>query len=176
MTQPEPVHEFIEVLQSEASVAFEIDEPSNPDGEWWIDIEIDGMHANISWKIATGFGIFNNESGYGGRPQEIYRNPDEASVRILQLAAQWRKNSRFEKLNLSDLRHLLGETQSSLAHNLGTDQARVSRLEKGRDIKLSTLVNYLGAMGGRLELRAHFPSFEAPIEPIQPMAIKLQQS
>jgi transcriptional regulator with XRE-family HTH domain len=96
----------------------------------------------------------------------------EASARILQLAAQWRKDARIHPLSLRELRHLLGETQSDLAHNLGTDQARVSRMEKGADIKVSALINYLRAMGGRLELRAHFPTFEAPIEPVDPVAIK----
>jgi hypothetical protein len=168
----DPIHEFIEALQSEVPVAFDIDAPSNPDGEWWIDIEIDGMRSHILWKSALGFGLFTDEGGYGSRPQEIYRNPMEASARILQLAARWRKDSQFHPLGLRELRHLVGETQSSLAHSLGTDQARVSRLEKAHDIKVSALMSYLRAMGGRLELRAHFPSFEAPIEPVDPVMIK----
>jgi len=168
----DPIHEFIEILQSEASVAFDVDAPSDPNGEWWIDVEIDGMRSNVLWKAAFGFGLFTDESGYGTRPQEIYKNPAEAGARILQLAAQWRKDAQLHSLGLRELRHLLGETQSNVAHSLGTDQARVSRLEKSRDIKVSALINYLRAMGGRLELRAHFPSFEAPIEPVDPVAIK----
>jgi DNA-binding XRE family transcriptional regulator len=166
------IHELIEALQSEVSVSFNIDEPSNPEGEWWVDIEIDGMRSNVLWQPALGFGLFTDVSDYGRRPQEIYKNPVEASARILQLAAQWRKDARIHPLSLRELRHLLGETQSDLAHNLGTDQARVSRMEKGADIKVSALINYLRAMGGRLELRAHFPTFEAPIEPVDPVAIK----
>lgn len=84
----DPIHEFIEALQAETSVAFEIDEPTHPEGEWWIDLEIDGMHSNILWKPALGFGLFSDDSGYGSRPQEIYKNPAEASARILQLAAR----------------------------------------------------------------------------------------
>lgn len=168
----EPIHELIDALQSEVSVSFDIDEPSNPDGDWWLDLEIDGMRSNILWQSALGFGLFTDASGYGRRPQEIYRKPAEASARILQLAAQWRKDARIHPLGLRELRHLLGETQSDLANILGTDQARVSRLEKGTDIKVSALINYLRAMGGRLELRAHFPTFEAPIEPVDPVAVK----
>ena len=168
----EPIHELIEALQSEVSVSFDIDEPSNPDGEWWLDIEIDGMRSNVLWQSALGFGLFIDTNSYGRRPQEIYRNSAEASARILQLAAQWRKNAQIHPLGLRELRHLLGETQSHLADSLGTDQARVSRLEKGADIKVSALINYLRAIGGRLELRAHFPTFEAPIEPVDPVAVK----
>ena len=138
----EPIHELIEALQSEVSVSFDIDEPSNPDGEWWLDIEIDGMRSNVLWQSALGFGLFID------------------------------KNAQIHPLGLRELRHLLGETQSHLADSLGTDQARVSRLEKGADIKVSALINYLRAMGGRLELRAHFPTFEAPIEPVDPVAVK----
>ena len=168
----EPIHDLIQALQSEVSVSFDIDEPSNPDGEWWLDIEIDGMRSNVLWQSTLGFGLFIDASSYGRRPQEIYKNSAEASARILQLAAQWRKNARIHPLGLRELRHLLGETQSDLADSLGTDQARVSRLEKGADIKVSALINYLRAMGGRLELRAHFPTFEVPIEPVDPVAIK----
>lgn len=168
----DPIHEFIEALQCETAVAFDIDEPSNLEGEWWIDLEIDGMRQNVLWKPAFGFGIYTDETGFGGRPHEIYRNAAEASSRVLQLAAHWRKEAQFHPLGLRELRHLVGETQRNLAVALGTDQARISRMEKGQDIKLSTLLNYLRAMGGTLELRAHFPSFEAPIEPIDPTTIK----
>lgn len=169
------IHEFIEALQSEVSVAYEIDAPSNPEGEWWVDLEIDGMRSNVLWTPTLGFGVFIDEGSYGTRPQEIYKKPAEASARILQLAAQWRRDSHLHPLGLRELRHLLGETQSGLAQTLSTDQARVSRVEAARDIKVSTLINYLRAMGGRLELRAHFPSFEASIEPVDPLTIKARQ-
>lgn len=172
----DPIHKFIEALQCEAAVAFEIDEPSNPDGEWWIDLELDGMSQNVLWKPSFGFGLYTDETGFGGRPHEIYKNATEASARVLQLAAQWRKEAQFHPLGLRELRHLVGETQTSLALALGTDQARISRMEKGQDLKLSVLLDYLRAMGGTLELRVHFPSFEAPIEPIDPVAIRGSKS
>lgn len=168
----DPIHDFLETLQCETAVAFEIDEPTNPDGEWWIDLEIEGMRQNVLWKPSFGFGIYTDETGLGGRPHEIYQNAAEASARVLQLAAQWKKEEQLHPLGLRELRHLVGATQTNLAIALGTDQARISRMEKGQDLKLSVLLNYLRAMGGTLELRVHFPSFEAPIEPIDPVTIK----
>lgn len=168
----EQINAFISRLQAETPVAFEIDVPAEPHGEWWIDLEIDGMRSNVLWKPSLGFGVFTDEAGFGTRPQEIYEDPAEAGTRILQLAAHWRRDARYHALGLRDLRHLLGETQFHIAQALGTDQARVSRMEMGRDMKLSTLINYLGAMGGTLELRAHFPSFEAPIQPVDPLIVK----
>lgn len=172
----DPIHEFIDALQREAAVAFEIDEPSSPEGEWWIDLELDGLSQNVLWKPSFGFGIYTDETGFGGRPHEIYKNATEASARVLQLAAQWKREAQFRPLGLRELRHLVGETQTSLALALGTDQARISRMEKGQDLKLSVLLNYLGAMGGTLELRVHFPSFEAPIEPIDPVTTRGSKS
>lgn len=168
----EQISKFIEMLQAEVAVAFAVDEPANSDGDWWIDLEIDGMHSNVLWKRSLGFGVYSDETGYGGRPQEIYKNPLEASARVLQLAAHWRKDAHLHVLGLRELRHLVGGTQFDVAKALGTDQARVSRMEKGSDMKLSTLIGYLQAMGGTLELRAHFPSFEAPIQPIDPTIAK----
>ena len=168
----EQIKDFLRRLQAEAAVAFEIDAPAKPEGDWWIDLEIDGMQSNVLWKQSLGFGVYSEEAGYGGRPQEIYRNAAEASARILQLAAQWRKHAQLHALGLRDLRHLVGETQLDVAQILGTDQARVSRLEKGGDMRLSTLITYLTAIGGTLELRAHFPSFEAPIQPVDPVTVK----
>jgi hypothetical protein len=37
------------------------------------------------------------------------------------------------------------------------DQSRVSKIEKRADLYVSTLRNFIGAMGGQLELFARFP-------------------
>lgn len=166
---PKDIVEFIDALRSEAAAAVEVDAPSKPEGEWWIDLEIDGMHSNVLWQKSLGFGLYVRENGFGGRPQEIYRKAAEAGARVLQLAAQWRKDAKFHALGLKELRHLLGETQDDVAKALNLDQARISKIENGADMKISTLMGFLAAMGGTLELRAHFASFEAPIEPVDPV-------
>ncbi len=48
-------------------------------------------------------------------------------------------------------------TQERMAQILGIDQDSVSRLEKRTDLHLSTLNNYINAMGGSLKLVAEFP-------------------
>lgn len=60
-------------------------------------------------------------------------------------------------LQLGQLRADLGKTQQSLAEDLKMSQANVSRIEHEEDIYLSTLRNYIEALGGRLEIRAVFP-------------------
>ena len=62
-----------------------------------------------------------------------------------------------EEMALSELRKALHRTQSSMAKQLGISQDGVSRLEKRSDLLLSTLRNYVEAMGGELRLVAEFP-------------------
>jgi transcriptional regulator with XRE-family HTH domain len=62
---------------------------------------------------------------------------------------------------LVELRHAREVTQQHLAEILGVNQAAVSRLERRTDMYVSTLRNFIKAMGGRLEIRAVFPDHGA---------------
>jgi DNA-binding XRE family transcriptional regulator len=62
-----------------------------------------------------------------------------------------------EELSLRDLRKARAKTQVAVAKELGINQEGVSRLEKRSDLMLSTLRNYIEAMGGELHLLAEFP-------------------
>ena len=68
-----------------------------------------------------------------------------------------------EEMSLRDLRKARQKTQERVAHDLGINQENVSRIEKRADLLISTLSNYVGAMGGRLRLVAEFPD-RPPIE------------
>ena len=62
-----------------------------------------------------------------------------------------------EEMALRELRKAHHRTQASMAKQLGISQDGVSRLEKRSDLLLSTLRNYVEAMGGDLRLVAEFP-------------------
>lgn len=62
-----------------------------------------------------------------------------------------------EEMTLRDLRKALKRTQVNVANNLSISQNAVSKLEKRTDLLLSTLTNYVNAMGGELKLVAEFP-------------------
>ena len=64
---------------------------------------------------------------------------------------------------LSDLREHRGLTQIELAHRLGTAQSGVSRIERRDDLFLSTLAEYVHALGGRLEVAAVFDDDRVPL-------------
>jgi transcriptional regulator with XRE-family HTH domain len=62
-----------------------------------------------------------------------------------------------EEFALRELREAKEMTQEEVARKLGGRQVYVSRLEKRADMKLSTLREYVGAIGGMLELVVTFP-------------------
>ena len=62
-----------------------------------------------------------------------------------------------EELALRELREAKAMTQEDVARKLGGKQVYISRLEKRADMKLSTLRQYVGAIGGKLELVVSFP-------------------
>jgi len=61
-----------------------------------------------------------------------------------------------DAVRLTDLREARGMTQAGVAEVLEVSRARVSALEKQRDVYLSTLREYVEALGGRLEVAAVF--------------------
>jgi transcriptional regulator with XRE-family HTH domain len=58
---------------------------------------------------------------------------------------------------LDKLRNARSLTQVAVAERLQVDQGSVSKLESRTDMYLSTLREYVEALGGKLELRADFP-------------------
>jgi transcriptional regulator with XRE-family HTH domain len=60
-------------------------------------------------------------------------------------------------IELRDLARDRGLTQEELAGRLNRAQASVSRTLRREDMHLSTLRQVIEAMGGRLEVTAHFP-------------------
>ena len=63
-----------------------------------------------------------------------------------------------EEMSLRDLRKALDRTQADIADRLGVGQDTVSRYEQRTDMLLSTLQNYVQAMGGKLTILAEFPN------------------
>lgn len=61
------------------------------------------------------------------------------------------KGSRHPNMKALDM------TQTALAEELKIGQDTVSRLERRTDMLLSTLSEYVNALGGRLELNVEFP-------------------
>lgn len=62
-----------------------------------------------------------------------------------------------EEYALRDIRKARHVTQEQVAERLGGKQVYISRLEKRSDVKLSTLRDYVRAIGGDLQVMVTFP-------------------
>lgn len=84
--------------------------------------------------------------------------PPAARAEARRLASKDLKEMPLHELRAA--RHL---TQQQLAQTLDMTQAAVSQLEQRTDVYLSTLENFVEAMGGRLELYAVFPDWKVKL-------------
>jgi len=73
-------------------------------------------------------------------------------------------HAELERIGFHKLRQARGKTQVAVAEKLRIAQGAVSRIEKQSDFLLSTLREYVGALGGELELRAKFPEGDFVID------------
>jgi DNA-directed RNA polymerase specialized sigma subunit len=60
------------------------------------------------------------------------------------------------EMNLASVRELIGKNQTEVAAAMGMAQSEVSRSEHRTDHLVSTLREYVRALGGELELTARF--------------------
>jgi transcriptional regulator with XRE-family HTH domain len=66
-------------------------------------------------------------------------------------------------LPLAGLRRARHLSQEQLAAELSVKQPAVAKMEKKADMYISTLRRFVEAMGGQLEIRAHFPEGDVKI-------------
>ena len=58
---------------------------------------------------------------------------------------------------LNELREHRGITQEQVAAQLATSRPNVSRIEREDDVRMTTLMRYVEALGGELEIIVRFP-------------------
>lgn len=73
-------------------------------------------------------------------------------------------------MTLNQLRQARQLTQVNLAEALKINQGAVSTMEKRTDMYVSTLRNYIEAMGGELKITAEFPEGTIQIEQFENVA------
>jgi transcriptional regulator with XRE-family HTH domain len=95
-------------------------------------------------------------------------------VKEMPADRQRRIETRFQEslaaMPLDQLRKAQQMTQLQLAEVLGVNQGEVSKIEHRSDICLSTLMDYIEALGGRLEIRAVFKDREVRITQFEELA------
>ncbi len=68
-----------------------------------------------------------------------------------------RARQELQRMALEELRSAKELTQSDMAEMLDVPQSSISRIEQRADMYLSTLRNYIHAVGGELRIQAVFP-------------------
>jgi transcriptional regulator with XRE-family HTH domain len=68
-----------------------------------------------------------------------------------------RVREELQRMALDELRNAKELTQADMAELLDVPQSSISRIEQRTDMYLSTLRNYVQAMGGVLQIQAVFP-------------------
>jgi transcriptional regulator with XRE-family HTH domain len=68
-----------------------------------------------------------------------------------------RVREELQRMALEELRSAKQLTQSDMAEMLDVPQSSISRIERRADMYLSTLRNYIHAVGGELRIQAVFP-------------------
>ncbi len=86
---------------------------------------------------------------------ELAQRIDADPTRRVNVEEQ--KRAMRDVIALHEVREARRLTQTELAAALDVTQANISRIERQDDLYLSTLEEYVAALGGRLELHAVFP-------------------
>jgi DNA-binding XRE family transcriptional regulator len=85
---------------------------------------------------------------------ELRKQVDARPGSAERLAAK--RADTLEEIRLYELRHREAISQAELAGRLEVTQGAISKLENSDDVRVSTLRQYLEAIGARLELVAVF--------------------
>lgn len=85
-----------------------------------------------------------------------------------QSRAAARAEAMLVEMQLQELRKARKVTQVEVAKAMSVEQASVSKLERRDDMYVSTLREYVKALGGELKLVASFPDADIQIHPFEP--------
>jgi hypothetical protein len=103
-------------------------------------------------------------------PTRKFRELLEAMPPGRQRRIEKRFQDRLAAMPLDQLRKAREMTQLQLAEILDVNQGEVSKLEHRSDICVSTLADYIEALGGRLEIHAVFKDRDVRITQFEKLA------
>jgi transcriptional regulator with XRE-family HTH domain len=89
--------------------------------------------------------------------------------------AEEKTKTFLDAMPLQELRQARHLSQEQLAQTLSVKQAAVSKLERRTDMYISSLRNFIKAMGGDLEITAKFPDGAIQISQFEDIAAKIER-
>lgn len=139
-------------------VVVEVHTPSarSKAGGWTIDANYQDSYVVVQWSRSTGFGISAPRDSDLPFTEDVEYHEDADSTvrRVMHLLVTAEGVS--PTVTLQELRRRRSISQEELANVMHVSQASVSQTEQRDDILISTLRAVVGALGGRLVLKALF--------------------
>jgi transcriptional regulator with XRE-family HTH domain len=132
--------------------------PVRADGIWSLDVERGEEDLTVEWQPSRGFGLSSlDDAAFGEGHDEVYPTLPKVWARLQALLSSGGRTQAPPNIQLRRLREMVQMSQVDLAGKLNVGQASISKLERRRDVLLSSLANMIAAMGGQLEITARFP-------------------
>lgn len=103
-----------------------------------------------------------------------FRDLRKAMSQEAQARSHEKAMEMMASLPLAELRQARHFSQEQLAAELAVKQPAVAKMEKKADMYISTLRRFIEAMGGQLEISAHFPEGDVKINQFEDLEDKQQ--
>lgn len=130
-----------------------LDRPRKPSGAWFLDITLNEHPVIVQWRQGKGFGISSSlEKQYGAGADEVYKDEEAAYGRIVSLLLSRTFTSPPQAVSLRELRKENGLSQADIAEILERQQGEISKIERRKDVLVSTLADYARAIDGELQI------------------------
>lgn len=148
-----------QLLERVPGAEVKVTSPSGRGTVWWIDARVGQHDVVVEWSPDDGFGLSSTEGNdYNTTASEIFADADEALARIVEVLKAGKPIPPRREMYLQRLREHREVSQETLADLMQVSQATVSKTERRDDMLLSTLRNFVEALGGHLHVVAKFPS------------------
>ena len=151
---------YNDLIKRFPDLVIKLDPSETKTGSWFIDVYREGGldPVNVEWRPDRGFGVTTpGPYDYGTGVDEVYGSARATFDRVVQLVESGGQTVPPEAVRLAELRQSRGLTQGQVAEKAGVKQANIARIEGRDDVKVSTLVKVVAAMGATLSIRARFP-------------------
>jgi hypothetical protein len=149
-----PIESLERALKSrfpEAHIA--MDRPRKTSGAWFLDIALNRHPVIVQWQHGKEFGISSSpEKAFGDGADEAYKDEEAAYGRIVSLLLSRTFTSPPPAVSLRELRKESGLSQVEIAEILERQQGEISKIERRKDVLVSTLADYVRAIEGELQI------------------------
>lgn len=130
-----------------------VDRPRKDSDIWFLDITRADHSVSVQWQVGRAFAITaSTEHAYGERADEVYQDEEAAYGRIVSLLLSGTFTSPPRAVSLKELRRECGLSQAELAEVLNRQQGEISKIERRKGLLVSTLVDYVRAVHGELQI------------------------